>query len=335
MSEALKFKVGLLVVGSTVLLILTIIWLGTSELWEEKIPCVTFMDESIVGLDQGSSVRFRGILIGHITRVVVAPDQKNIALYFDVHVKNLDAGTIHTLKNLDKQDWTKNGLRMRNAQQGLTGVKYLEADFVDPEKFKAQQLSFKPPSNYIPSAKSVFSNIEETAMEIVGSVKRILASIEKADVQKLAENLNALISTANGMVQDIRDRMPLISQTLESAKKTLDTVQAEVGPLSASAKNTMHNVDNLTLTAEKTIREMDLPATTEKARVTLGKVSEATEKIGAAADSIAGTFQDFRGDLRVPLLELERTLQSIRTFVDYLERNPAALIHGRTGKKDE
>jgi paraquat-inducible protein B len=332
MSEALKLKVGLLVVGAVILLLLTVIWLGTGEVWEERIICVTYFSESVVGLDEGSLVRFRGIPFGRISRISIAPDREHVALQFEVLVKNLDPETVRTLKNLDKEDWTKNGLRMRIGSQGFTGLKFLEGDILDPKQYAPEKLAFRTPSNYIPSAPSAFTNLERSAL-------RILQSIEAADVKGIADGIKTMLASIDRLIGDLRGKVDGVGDLLESARQALVTLETEVAAMSRSARDTMKNadaalksIDSLAVTTEGTIRDMKLPDTMKTVQSSVGKLGDASDKIGAAADSLSGTFQDLRGDLRVPLLEMERTLQSLRTFVNYLERNPAALIHGRTDK---
>jgi paraquat-inducible protein B len=332
MSEALKLKVGLLVVGAVILLLLTVIWLGTSDLWKEKITCVTYFSESVVGLAEGSIVRFRGVPFGHISRISIAHDREHVVITFEVHIEDLDVETIRTLKNLDKEDWNKNGLRMRIGSQGFTGLKFLEGDILDPRAYPPEPLIFKPPRNYIPSAPSAFANLERSAV-------RILQSIEEADIKGIATSIKTLIGSLDRLIVDARGRMDALSGVLESARSALVTLEKEISPLAASAQETlrsadgtMKSMDKLAVTAETTLREMQLPETMKNVNATLTKVGEATDKIGSAADSMSGTFQDLRGDLRGPLVEMERTLQTLRTFVDYMERNPAALFHGRTNK---
>jgi ABC-type transporter Mla subunit MlaD len=330
MSEAFKLKVGILVVGAVVLTVLTVVWLGSAERWAEKISCVTYFSESVLGLDEGSQVRYRGIPFGHVSRITIAPDREHVAVHFEVHVSHIDPETVTTLRNLSKEDWTKNGLRMRVASQGFTGVKLLEGDVLDPRAYPVEPLPFKLPRNFIPSAPSTFTNLERSAMRIIGS-------IEEADIKGVAESIKSLMASVERLTNEARGRMSDVSLFLEAARKTLETFEKEIGPLAASTAQTMKNVDRLTAAAEGALQEMNLPKLTaevqslaRKLDQTADRFATVAERIGASAEGVAGTAQDLRGDLRGPLLELERTLQSIRALVDYLERNPAAVIQGRT-----
>lgn len=332
MTEGLKLKVGLLVVSAVVMLLLTVTWLGTGELWEEKISCTTYFSESVIGLEEGSIVRYRGIPFGRISRISIAPDGEHIALHFEVHIKNLDLETVATLKNLQRVDWSKNGLRMRISSQGFTGIKFLEGDIVDPREYPKEKLSFPVPSNYIPSAPSAFTNIERSAV-------RIIAQIEESDIKGIAANLKAVLASLDGMINEARGKMDAVANLLEASRASIQSIEREVAPLAAAAKETMadsrqtlKSFEKLAGTAEETLRQMQLPETMKNVNALLARVGEATDRMASAADAMSGTMQDLRGDLRSPLVEMERTLQSLRVFINYMERNPAALIHGRTDK---
>ena len=42
------------------------------------------------------------------------------------------------------------GLRVRLASQGITGAAFLEADYIDPEKFPPMEIIWEPKTYYVP-----------------------------------------------------------------------------------------------------------------------------------------------------------------------------------------
>jgi ABC-type transporter Mla subunit MlaD len=246
MSNALKLKVGLMVVGTAVLGVFVDLWLRGGIELGESIPVVTYFSESIVGLSQDSKVTIRGLPLGKVDDVSLAPDRRHVEVRVSLLSKNMDDETARMFKHLDRVDWSKNGLRLRMVSQGLSGRKYLDIDFVEPRHFPPEPLPFDPPKNYIPSATSTMSMLEERAAE------------------------------------------------------TLDSIQSAAG------------------TAERILKESDLPRT-----------SKSLQETAAAMTRAVG---DVQKDLQSTLVEMDRTLKSVRSFVNYLERNPNALIYGRNAK---
>ena len=69
-----KFTVGLFVIIGLAIAIVTIIWLGKSHYLEEGQYYIAYFDESVQGLDKDSPVKYRGVSIGRVDNIGVAPD---------------------------------------------------------------------------------------------------------------------------------------------------------------------------------------------------------------------------------------------------------------------
>ncbi len=52
------------------------------------------------------------------------------------------------------------GLRARIAAAGITGVYYVELDFVDPERFPAMGVPWEPRHTYIPAIPSTAAQVQ-------------------------------------------------------------------------------------------------------------------------------------------------------------------------------
>jgi hypothetical protein len=87
------------------------------------------------------------------------------------------------------------GLRLRLAPQGITGVSYLEMDYVDPPP-PVLPISWTPINVYIPSAPS-------TVTAFVNAAQEILNRLQSLDVDGTVANLNRLLTTANERIASI------------------------------------------------------------------------------------------------------------------------------------
>ena len=87
------------------------------------------------------------------------------------------------------------GLRLRLAPQGITGVSYLEMDYVDPPP-PVLPISWTPINVYIPSAPS-------TVTAFVNAAQEILNRLQSLDVDGTVANLNRLLTTANDRIASI------------------------------------------------------------------------------------------------------------------------------------
>ena len=73
-----KFAVGLFVIIGLSVSFISILWLGMSHYFEKGQHYVAFFDESVQGLDKDSPVKYRGVSIGRVKSISVAPDSTMI-----------------------------------------------------------------------------------------------------------------------------------------------------------------------------------------------------------------------------------------------------------------
>src|SRR6266567_8698143 len=63
------FKLGLFVIGAIVAGILVLLVIGTGRFLQKRITIETYFNESVQGLDIGSKVKYRGVVIGEVTKI--------------------------------------------------------------------------------------------------------------------------------------------------------------------------------------------------------------------------------------------------------------------------
>ena len=111
-SQKTKFKVGLFMASGISIALISFIWLGMSRFLEKGRNYVTYFNESVQGLQRDSPVKYRGVSIGRVERIEVAPDSKLIQV-----VLKIDSG--HTLE--------KDTVAQLKAV-GITGSMFVELD---------------------------------------------------------------------------------------------------------------------------------------------------------------------------------------------------------------
>src|SRR4029079_2013614 len=109
--------------------------LGVATTRKQTVKYHSYFNESVQGLDLGSPVKFRGVTIGHVSAIEIAPDHRMV----DV-VSELDAADIKRM-GLAEEGAHPLGptrfaippdLRAQLSSQGITGVKFIGIDFFDP-----------------------------------------------------------------------------------------------------------------------------------------------------------------------------------------------------------
>lgn len=105
-----KFTVGLFVASGIGIGLLVIVWLGMSRFFEKGQHYAAYFNESVQGLQIDSPVKFRGVSIGRVDSIGVAPDSKLIQVILKIESgQTMDSRIVAQLKSV-----------------GITGSKFVE-----------------------------------------------------------------------------------------------------------------------------------------------------------------------------------------------------------------
>src|SRR3982751_6964319 len=63
------FKLGLFVIGAIVAGVAVLLIIGTGRWFTPRVKMETYFNESVQGLDIGSKMKYRGVVIGEVTRI--------------------------------------------------------------------------------------------------------------------------------------------------------------------------------------------------------------------------------------------------------------------------
>ena len=269
-------------------------WLGAQRFHRESFASVAFFDESVQGLDVGSPVKFRGVTVGTVANITIAPDHRHVQVTSDVYVDAVRSLGISNGAPDPKsgQPFMPENLRVQLVAAGITGVRYLEVDFFDPHRYPPPPLPFSPPWNYVPSAPSTLHSLEDAALDF-------------------ANRLPGLGDQATATLTEGRE-------TLGSVHRLSDELQGDNGRLT----RLLARLDTTANTLETAVRESQPGATASALRA-------ASVSVSGAATGVTGSVGDVRDDLRADLIALRDTLDVIRALAESLDRDPSLLVRGR------
>jgi phospholipid/cholesterol/gamma-HCH transport system substrate-binding protein len=301
------WKLGLFVVASTLCALAVVIYLGATRLAREHVDYVSYFDESVQGLDVGSVVKFRGVAVGRVAGIDVAPDHRHVAVTMAFSTQELAdfrlaAGSGHGTRLV-----VPPGLRAQLINQGLTGLKLVQLDFFDEQRFPVPILGFAVPERYIPATPSMLKNVENAVVSASDRMPEMLATVAKAsedtarileqlETQRLPEQLAAtlahfdeLVTSLHGAVGelDVRGLSARMNQTLAHANAVLARLDGDKGLVASTAR--------------------------------------AVDGFG----DLAAMSPDLGSDLVDTLKQIRSAASSIQRVADALERDPDMLIKGR------
>src|SRR6202140_3939172 len=230
-AQANFFKLGLFVVGATVVLILLLLILGSGRWFQSKVSIETYLNESAQGLEVGSKVKYRGVVVGEVTKIGFTYTKYQLdkpmaerlryvmieALLLPRLIGGRASGDI-TRPETARMEIDR-GLRVRLAPQGITGTNYLEIDYTDPKSNPELPISWEPDSLYIPSTQS-------TVTQFVAAASDIMARLQRLDLEATLSNLNKLLVTTNDRIEAVDTAK--LSQNTSRVLSKLETKLAQL-----------------------------------------------------------------------------------------------------------
>jgi len=300
-------KVNYIAVGIFVLLLGTalvggVLWISSGTVYRAAYDIyLTYMNETVSGLSPGAPVRYRGVEVGRVRRIALAPnDPEQVELMLDIERGTpVSQDTVATLRT-----------------QGLTGIAFVD---LSGGSRGSLPLRAAPGETYpvIPSKPSLTVRLDAAVTTLLGNLNRT------------SESLNALMDDDNrhAVAQTLRN-IDVLSRTLAARSSEIDSSLSD-------AARTMRN------TARVSAELPDLVARLQRSADAFDHMtSQVAHASASASATLAGTRADVRqlaGDtlpqVNILVGELRELTGSLRRFSTQLERNPSMLLYGRPAPK--
>ena len=312
--KANYFKLGLFVIGALIAGIVVLLVIGSGRWFERKSTIETYFNESVQGLDIGSKLKYRGVVIGEVTKIsfTYVVYQQNLPMAQRARFVLVESqinprlvggraatGDLTTAEGAKAE--VERGLRIRLTPQGITGTSFLELDYVDPPP-AVLPIAWTPNNVYIPSTPSTVSQFVNAASDIIERLHRL-------DIEGTLANVNKLLVTTN-------DRLAAIDAKglSDRANRTLDRLDT-----------TLAGIDSKKLTEEGASLLAELRETNGELRKLLANPS--WQKLPEDASAAAAKVKDLVSDpkLAQTISRLERSLSRVdRILGDELDPAPSA-----------
>ncbi len=271
-----------------------------------SVSYTSYFDEAVTGLELGSPVRFRGVPLGNVSAIEVAPDRRHVEVTYSLGVKVLERlGLASGAKDQETKLSVPPDLRVQIGTTGLTGTKFLQLDFFDAKGTPLPVLPFPVPANHIPATASMMKNLEDS----------VVRAVDQLPV--LAQELGSVVARMNLILEDVHGRrLPgKAVATLEGADRLVASMQRKldqlpVDQLSGQLSTTLVRLD-------KVLQRLDGDDGV------LASAQRATDSVGDLAGPQLG------GSLEAALRDLREGAVAVRQLVDALQRDPDMLLKGK------
>lgn len=328
MKSGLYLRVGLLLLLAVGGIVGLVLWLGGSRV-DRGVTYETYFRESVQGLDVGSAVKFRGVTVGQVRSIRLASavytpnaamDINNRALRDVVVTFVVDPRRVGRMPST--KDAVAAGLRTRIASAGLTGLAYIELDFVTPSSFPPPpSYDWTPRHDVIPSVPSTITQVQDAGTMLLGKLNAF-------DLSGLQQRLFAVLDEIHATLQNGPAHQTLANGAALLADIDTAVKQADLPALSQSLRDAATNVSTLTQGPQT----KESLAAARQAMQKLGQASDKLPALIASLQELVAHLDRSQADLAASLAPVLRDAQAaaanLRDLSDTLQRYPAGAVLG-------
>ena len=333
-----KFTVGVFVIIGFSIAAFSVIWLGMSNYFEGGKFYSSYFNESIQGLSKDSSVKYRGVSIGRVERVGVAPDGTLIEVILKIESGlRPDEDLVAQIKSI-----------------GITGIMFVELDqILELERDESPKIKFKSKYPIVPTKPSEINEIIDTVYDVLhhaqkldlegisnrvkDTLDRIDEGIEDAQIKTLSKKTGAAFDRLNKVVEDaqISKISADIRNSISRLDKILDTdkwkiIFNSINEASSSFNTLTENTNNTVSKVKRVINENQ-----DRISQTLSNINRAVDNANSFLENGADLIskEETRlADLQSHLILILQNIESASRNLDALIRNfgdnPSQMIFG-------
>jgi phospholipid/cholesterol/gamma-HCH transport system substrate-binding protein/paraquat-inducible protein B len=258
------FRLGVFVLGAIGVLIAVILIFGGGKIFQKSFMVETYIKQSVTGLDAGAAVRFRGVKIGQVTSIGLSGDMYERDIPFHdrrqyVVVRMQIFGDKVKPDQID--EFVKNNLRARVKSMGITGVNYVEFDFV-------ANASDTPPLPYAWEPEyPVIPSLPNQADEIISGIQKLITHLNEMNIDGTQKKFDALLGNLNvlmagdgkgneGVIRSVQDLNIILERIAKATdKQELNVLMRELVAATTSLRQTITSVQGDTALTMENIKQ--------------------------------------------------------------------------------
>ena len=313
--EADKFKLGLFVSVSFILICMLFIVFGLFDFVNTKIPVYSQFQESVQGLEFGALVKYRGVPIGKVTDITLSTSNNLIRVDMEINLSKMHTDPAEGQKAVaitepEFYSFMKReiagGLRARLELNGISGFKYIELDYQEnsqaPKNAFAKNGFGKDGVFFIPSEPSMMSGLRSGITETI-------AKIASIDYKQISEKLDTTLNSATELLSN-----PNLKKMLENSEKLTSELSRTIHALNSAF--TPKRFEELSARLDKVVAESKIPETSSSFR------------------NAAYSLRDSERAFNNTMAKFNDTLDALTELIQMLDANPSALLSGKKAQKE-
>lgn len=316
--------VGLFVVALFVAAVGGAILLGDIQLDQKTRPFRIDFSGSVAGLNEGSSVRYRGVPVGSVSRIQINPD----------NVEQIDV-----IIEVDSTVPIKADMVAVLEAQGLTGIGYIEIQ--GGSQAAADLVSTDDDIPVLRSRPSSLQQVFKSAPEIASQLVVLMARAERFLKPENEQAFAAILTSLGTLSTTLADKAPDIATAIDSTTAAARQLETSVKTLAPVVESLDREFVSVSEEAKSTLSAIRGAATGLDGQIAdLSKsLQNTSNRIGRVAGSAGATLEDIRPGLQdfsqSGLYEVTQFLVEARVLVGNLDqlvrqinRDPSQFLFG-------
>lgn len=317
-----KFIVGLFVACGITIASLAIVWLGMSRFLQKGKHYVAYFNESVQGLDRDAPVKYRGVSIGRVESLGVAPDGKLIQVVLKIEEpQTLDKDIVAQLKLV-----------------GITGSMFIELDRKkEDEPNLSPHLSFSSEYPVVATKPSDISELFRSVDDVLKQIKALNVEGISGKIQLTMDNLNRMISDTDikGISTSLKSSLEGINHILDT--KRWDNIMASLEEAGQSLNSLMDKGDRSLSLLESNLVGMQgiisdnkktIKSAIESFREAARNANALLEKGSSLVGETDSSLSHIKRHLLVVAQNLEKATENLNELIELLADQPSQLVFG-------
>lgn len=343
MKRANTKLIGIFVFGAILLTAGSLFLFGSRDIFQKKRYFYAYFEQDVNGINVGAPIKFRDIEVGSVKSIVGMYDTETSIvtprILLEFHPETLQGAKVAKGEYTLFQPLLQQGMRASlRSQSFLTGQLYVSLDFYENRPIR----NLGADSDKYPEMPTIDSGLTE-----------IFAAFEDLPLDALVVQLTNTLDSldqvlANEGISESASYLPTLFKDIDTMINAIGVFTAtELPPTTAQLRATLRTGDDsmTTLTdklANETLVTLDdsMKTLTDKLSqetlVNLSSTMQQFEVTMSQLEATLGTVQiqvdpnsPISNELTTMLREMQATASQLRTFTQYLETHPEALLRGR------
>ncbi len=344
-------KIGLFVVIGISLLVGIVLFFAIGALQNEVIYFETYFDTPVHGLTVGSVIEDRGVPVGKVEKITF------VNRIYDVDGESkmgryvMVIGSVQYDKSMRMPyeefkskiaRLVDDGLRIYMVVKPLTGIAYLNAEFLDPAKNPPLEISWSPANFYIPSAPSWLNKYGKSIEEILEDLSKVEMAKLSKHLESVLNSLDEMLSSTGAVVQEIQVSLEKLQEQtkdfnieeffvgIDSLVESLDKAlkDAEVDKLSAQAQELLVEARDAITQFKKVLGDFDTQSSP-------ASIAHVLSQLDTTLWRIENMVQNNDPALNSVLLSTQETVDELKSLIRQIKQNPSGAIFSEAPPKSE